>query len=343
VAALPGCGGGGSAGGVQKLIWGPTRLPDGASAFPTYDELGVDVFQIQLRWPVVAPTRPSSPENPSDPAYRWPAELDYGISQAKEHGIDVAVLVTHSPGWANGGRGHLWAPRPADFATFLTAASRRYPSVHRWMIWGEPNRADRFLPNRQNSPIGPRTYAPLLDAAYGALKAASPENIVIGGDTFTGGEVKPQQFIRWMRLPSGKPPRLDWYGHNPYPFRFPDIRTGPIAGGWRDLSDLDTLAAEVDRAYAPIGRHPKLWLSEFTVQSDHTSSVFEAFVSQPAQARWLTAGYRAADEVPAVEGLGWFTLLDQAGGAEAAHWGLLTSDGRTRKPAFAAYADVPQP
>jgi hypothetical protein len=343
LATLPGCGGGDSGTGVEKLIWGPTRLPDGASAFPTYDELGVDIFQIQLRWPAVAPTRPASPEDPADPAYRWPADLDYAISQAKELGIDVAVLVTHSPPWANGGRGHLWAPDPSDFAQFLTAASRRYPTVHRWMIWGEPNRADRFLPNVANSPIGPRRYAPLLDAAYGALKAVSPDNIVIGGDTFTGGEVKPQQFIQWMKLPSGQPPRLDWYGHNPYPFRFPDIRKSPIPGGWRDLSDLDTLAKEVDRAYRSRGEQPRLWLSEFTVQSDHTSAVFKAFVSQSSQARWLTAGYEAAAEVPQVEGLGWFTLLDQAGRALAAHWGLLTSDGRTKKPAFRAYQQVGGP
>jgi hypothetical protein len=254
------------------------------------------------------------------------------------------VLVTHSPGWANGGRGHLWAPvRPTDFADFLTAASRRYPSVRRWMIWGEPNRIDRFLPNRPNSRIGPRSYASLLDAAYGALKSVSPDNIVIGGDTFTGGDVKPQQFIQWMRLPSGEPPRLDWYGHNPYPFRFPSLRKAPFPGGWRDLSDLDTLAGEVDRAYRSRGVTPRLWLSEFSVQSDHTSKVFKAFVSQAAQARWLMAGYDTAAQVPQVEGLGWFTLLDQPGGPLAAHWGLLTSDGRTEKPAFRAYEDVNRP
>jgi hypothetical protein len=340
-AAITGCGGGSGGTGVEKLIWGPVTLPDGSSAFPTYDELGVQVFQIQLRWPTAAPTRPANPQDPADPAYRWPAELDYAISQAKEHGIQVAVLVTHAPAWANGGRNPLWAPlRPADFADFLTAASRRYPSVRRWMIWGEPNRLDRFRPNRPNSPIGPRRYALLLDAAYGALKSVSPDNVVIGGDTFTGGDVKPQQFIQWMRLPSGQPPRLDWYGQNPYPFRFPDLSNRPIPGGWRDLSDVDTLAAEVDRAYRSRGVTPRLWLSEFSIQSDHTSKVFEAFVSQASQARWLTAGYDTAAREPRVEGLGWFTLLDQAGGRLAAHWGLLTSDGRTEKPAFGAYREV---
>jgi hypothetical protein len=75
------------------------------------------------------------------------------------------------------------------------------------------------------------------------------------------------------------------------------------------------------------------------VQSDHTSKVFKAWVSRAAQARWLQAGYAAASQVDQVEGLGWFTLLDQAGGALSAHWGLLTSDGRTKKPAFRAYAE----
>ena len=73
----------------------------------------------------------------------------------------------------------VWAPGdPRDFATFMAAASRRYPQVRHWMIWGEPSKAARFQPlvpsagrrlsARQRR--GPRTYARLLDAAYGALK-----------------------------------------------------------------------------------------------------------------------------------------------------------------------------
>ena len=44
-----------------------------------------------------------------------------------------------------------------------------------------------WRPNRKGSTIGPRSYAKLLDAAYGALKSVSPRNIVIGGMTYTGG------------------------------------------------------------------------------------------------------------------------------------------------------------
>lgn len=206
------------------------------------------------------------------------------------------------------------------------------------MIWGEPNRADRFLPNRREAPIGARAYALLLDRAYAALKEASPDNIVIGGNTFTGGDVKPGRFIRWLRLPSGEPPRLDWYGHNPYPFRYPDLDQPPLPGGWRDLSDLDTLVEEVNDTYRPTGISPRLWLSEFTVQSDHSSAVLRDSVSRPGQARWLRAGYEVAGSVDGVAGLGWFKLLDDPDFPGHAHWGLLTSDGK-KKPAFRAYRE----
>jgi hypothetical protein len=326
---------------VEKAIWGPVRLPDGSSAFPRYQQLGVQVFQIQLRWSLAAPTRPRSPEDPEDPAYRWPKDLDVAIAEGAERGIETAVLVTTTPPWANGGREAIRAPtRSADYARFLTAAARRYPSVGLWMIWGEPNRADRFLPNRPNDPVSARRYARLLDGAYGALKEVSPDNIVIGGMTFAGGDVKPAPFLRWMRLPSGKPPRLDWYGHNPYPFRYPDLAEPPYPGGWRDLSDLDTLGAEVRRAYRPLGVEPRLWLSEFTAQSDHRSSVFRYAVSRAEQARWLRAGYRVAAQQGDVAALGWFTLLDEPEAPGHAHWGLMTSDAEP-KPAYWAYVKTP--
>jgi hypothetical protein len=325
---------------LEKAIWGPTRLPDGSSAFPTYKELGVDTYQIQLRWAEVAPSRPASPEDPADPAYRWPGDLDFAIEEATEREIETAVLVTTAPPWANGDREPIQSPQRAmDFGQFLSAASRRYPSVRRWMIWGEPNRSDRFLPNRPDDPVGARRYAVLLDRAYMALKEVSPDNIVIGGNTFTGGDVKPARFIRWLRLPSGEAPRLDWYGHNPYPFRFPDLRNPPFAGGWRDLSDLETLVDDVNDAYRSRGTRPRLWLSEFTVQSDHSSAVLRDSVSRAAQARWLRAGYEVAGSVEEVAGLGWFKLLDDPDRPGHAHWGLLTSDGG-RKPAFRAYADA---
>ncbi len=146
-----------------------------------------------------------------------------------------------APPWANGGKAPIQAPdNPQDYADFITAAARRYPGVRRWMIWGEPNRDDRFQPNRADDPVGPRSYARLLDAAYGALKAQSTANRVIGGMTWTGGTVKPADFLRKLRLANGRPPRLDRYGHNPFPYRFPKLSEPPIGPEYREISDTDT-------------------------------------------------------------------------------------------------------
>jgi len=322
--------------GAEKAIWGPTKLAGGGSSFPLYRDLGVDTWQFTLDWPSVAPTRPARPQDPSDPAYRWPAGLDAAVSEAGANGINVALLAIYSPRWANGGRPPVWAPSTAAYSDFLVAAARRYPAVRRWMIWSEPNKADRLQPNSPTGPTGARTYAPLLDAAYSALKSITHSNIVIGGMTWTGGEVKPKPFLDDMRLPNGRRPRLDWFGHNPFPFRFPDIREEAISEGYRDISDLDLFTREVRQAYP----RTRLWLSEFTVQSDKPSRDFELVVSRAEQARWLTASYRIADELPSVAGLGWLGLLDEREGPGSANFGLLTAGG-AHKPSFFAFRNAP--
>jgi hypothetical protein len=346
-----------------KMIWGPLTLPGGSSAFPTYHQLGVQVLETQLIWARTAPTRPGEPANPADPAYRWPPELEQMVSQAAQYGIAVAVLVKGTPGWANGGQDENWAPTNAsDYANFMQAASRRYPTVHYWMIWGEAN-GPNFEPNALNSPVGPRRYALLLEAAYGALKAVSTSNVVIGGMSWTGGLVRPPDFIRWMRLPDGAPPRLDLYGHNPYSARFPDLAEGPPpvpptgtevedlikdhgkfklkhrVSKLRDINDLPMLHAELAAAYRHRpGGAPELWLSEYSISSDAPNYAFNYFVSRRAQAEWVTAAFKLVDSVSYVAGLGWYDLQDEpASVPRHLTEGLLTESG-THKPAFSAFA-----
>jgi hypothetical protein len=338
------------AGGV-KAIWGPTELPAGnracpmvaerCSAFPVYKRLGVDVFQYQIHWDEVAPTRPKNPRDPDDPAYNW-GNLEQVAAEAEQAGIRLAILVQRSPDWANGNHSPIWAPlNPQTFADFLYAASRRLPSVHMWMIWGEPPRAENFRPMQANSPAGPRLYARMVDAAYGALKEASPGNLVVGGMTLNGGTVKPTLFLRRMKLPDGRPPRMDLWGHNPFDNRFPKLADEPI-GRFRGFNDIDTLHREI-RAYYRRGHRkaPRLWLSEWTVISDKPSRIFLNFyVSAPEQARWLRAAFAIARQTPYVAGMGWFTLLDEPQALGSANWGLMRSDGAP-KPAYAAYRNLP--
>jgi hypothetical protein len=354
---------------AEKSIWGPTTFsvgnqncptgPSPCSAFPVYKQLGVDNYQFQIPWDTVAPTRPANPRDPNDPAYKWPSFADYTVQHAAQYGISLAVLVQGTPSWANGGRSRAWAPtNPQDFADFMFALSKRYPSIHRWMIWGEPAYGINFQPMPPKSRVGPRTYAKLLDLAYAALKQASRANIVIGGMTLNGGgPVSTPSFVKWLRVGKGKkarPPRMDLWGHNPFDGRFPNIKRKPI-GMFRGLNDVDTLYREIQRAYgvrtkrkgrkARVSKKvkvPRLWLSEWTVLSEPSPNLFGGFHVSPArQAAYITAAYKMVRKLKYVSALGWYRLEDQMNnGTVGAAWGLLTGEG-TRKPSFTAYAAAP--
>jgi len=247
-------------------------------------------------------------------------------------------MVKQTPAWAGGGTGAHVPTRVQDYADFLVAAARRYPRVRHWMIWGEPTRAGSFVPMPSGKPKGPRAYARLLDAAYRALKDHRRSNIVIGGMTWTLGKVTPKAFLRWMRLPNGRRPRLDWYGHNPFSTRIPDLAQNPYYPGLRDFSDADTLIREVRRAYPR--RRPRLWLSEFTVPSEHASWAFSFFVTAQQQAEWVAAAYRIAHQSRWIAAVGWWTLLDAPPARDSLTNGLMTSTAQP-KPAYEAYKRAP--
>src|SRR4051794_30406225 len=333
---------------LKKAIWGPVSV-DGVSQFPIYADLGVGIYETAISWSDVAPTRPATPRDPNDPAYHWPSDLDDAISDGQRYGIRVLIALSGSPRWANGGRASNYAPKtPADFADFAEAAARRYPAVHHWLIWGEPDKRANFRPlraqlaGRSYKQTAPRVYARLLDGAYGALKRVSRSNLVVGGNTWTVGDIPVPDFLRGLRLPSGKPPRMDLYGHNPFTMRFPDLKRTPIGGGVLDFDDLDTVARLVDRnlGRASSGRPIKLFLSEFTLPTDHANWEFNFWFSRKNQAHWLAAALRITRHWSRIYTLGWLSLYDdpERPNGDEVNRGLIDREGR-KKPAYAAFRD----
>lgn len=332
---------------LQKGFWGPTEL-NGVSQFPVYEKLGVTLFQTSMSWAAVAPTRPADPTDPADPAYQWPASMDGIIREAASHRMTVLIALLSSPPWANGGRSAEYAPtNPADFAAFARAAARRYPAVRRWLIWGEPTRSAQFKPLIEQ-PLGalsltpeqaktPRRYARILDAAYGQLKAERKSNLVIGGNSYTTGEIRPIEWVHHMKLPDGRPPRMDLYGHNPFSFRSPSLRNPPSDQHLVDFSDLGRFDRQIQRDLQRKGlRRIRLFLSEFTIPTAPDNE-FNYFVEPKVAASWITKAFRIARKLKA-DGLGWIHLRDDptVPNGTTISSGLLTYEGG-RKPGFYAF------
>jgi hypothetical protein len=332
----------------KKAIWGPVEL-QGVSQFPIYDELGVGIFQMRVSWSSVATARPANPRDPADPAYAWPAEVDRALELARPYGIRLSILLMDTPAWANGGRDPRWAPTdPRDFADFAAAASRRWRDVGHWMIWSEPTKpsnwqplvGDRRRPLRGRGLDAPRRYARLLDRAYGALKAVDRRDQVIGGNTYTVGAVAPLRWISAMRLPDGRPPRMDLFGHNGFAVRKPDLGDGPLGNGLADFNDLDTVHRAVARNLRRPGRRtPRIFVSEYSLPTGHENFEFNFFMTERTQRSWISAALREVRRAPQVYTLGYLGLYDDAlrPDGRQVERGLIRRDG-TRKPAFAAFA-----
>jgi hypothetical protein len=326
-----------------KAMWGPGSH-NGVSVFPTYRALGVKVYEDDLHWNVIALRRPKQPRNPRDPAYSWPREVTSSVAQAGRYGMQVALQIIGSPAWANKHRDPRWVPHDfRDYANFAIAASRRYPTVHLWMIWGEPSRSHNFRPLTPAKPflalnahqlIAPHLYARLLDLAYGALKSVTPANIVIGGMTDSSASISTPQWIENMRLPDGRPPRLDLYGHNPFTIRAPNLANLPSPRQQIDFSDLGRLAEIVDSNLGrPQNPTPGLFLSEWTIPTSPDLE-FNFYVDPRVQARWITDGLRVASQVPGVYAVGWIHLYDDLPFESG---GLIRESG-AKKPGYFAFA-----
>ena len=164
--------------GIQDDAWvlyGPGTL---AQRLATLQGLGVGIVRFTLRWDQVAGTRPADPRNPDDPAYAW-GRFDAVLQGLQSLGIPALVTLYGTPAWANSGRPPNWLPTTANgFADFAYAAAKRYPWVHMWTIWNEPNGRDFSVP------VSPSLYVQrLLNPAYASLHAAGRANLVAGGVT----------------------------------------------------------------------------------------------------------------------------------------------------------------
>jgi hypothetical protein len=297
------------------LLYGPGTLE---SRVETLDRLGVELVRFTLDWSKVE-TRRGAPD--------W-SGVDPVLQALRADGIRAVVTLYGTPRWANGGRSANWAPTSGStFATFASAAAKRYPWVKDWLIWNEPNQR-RWL-----RPTTPQTYVTkLLNPAYTAIHRASGGVRVAGGVTAPRGSAGGVSPVDWIRGMGTAGARLDAYAHHPYPLR-PD--EGPWTGACGHcetitMASLERLLREVSRAWGPSKR---IWLTEYGYQTNPPDRFLG--VSYAAQARFIGEAAWRAFKAPNVDMLIRYLYRDEP---EVGRWqsGLVTAGG-VAKPALRAF------
>ncbi len=134
--------------------------------------------------------------------YDWSvlAGLEAELLLARQHGMEVILIVRGVPDWARASPYYQCGPiDPAAlpaFGNFMQALVQRYSQspyrVKYWEIWNEPDVSPQAVPNPnaafgclgiENDPYyGGREYADILKAVYPKIKAADPAaQVLVGG------------------------------------------------------------------------------------------------------------------------------------------------------------------
>jgi hypothetical protein len=340
--------------------------------------LGVDAVKIQLNWSEVAPRTKRKPAgfDGSDPAdYPGWGKFDDAVRAAQNGGFRVMIALSPpAPGWATAHRGDLSGvdrPSSKEYARFVEAAGRRYPSVDLWTFWNEPNHPGFLYPqtSRSRVPYSPRLYRSLIKAGTTGLARSGHR-----GDRVLFGELLPIGKTRLFRKNTMQPilfmRELFCLDSHWRPYRG---RTAKAHGcrGYRKITGVNGFAyhpytrpagprakepTSNDATIRSIGRITRaldiarrkgrvgggrlnVWSTEFDFQSNPPDTLFGARLSRipgfMSESEWIS--YRN----PRVASYSQYTMQDSVvrTRADLGAWqgGLRFANGRAKKGVYAAY------
>jgi hypothetical protein len=289
-------------------------------AIATASRLHARIVRVDFGWSLLEPNGPSL--NP-----QALARADRLVDDASRAGIKVVATVASTPCWASSAppailkgcaSGHIdgagsWPPAdPSTYAAFLTALVQRYGTkLTAIEVWNEPDQAneDYFAgPNKAQN------YARVLRAAYGAVKAANPGVLVLGGSIVGSNGV----FLR-------------------------SLYAAGIKGYYDGLSvHFYRLTLAAVRAIREVqvanGDMKPLWLDEFGWTSCWPHRKIEqeqACVTRAIQATNLRNSIREMARAPYLAAAMVYKLQDSSG----EDFGALTTTGRA-KPSFRALSEA---
>jgi hypothetical protein len=328
--------------------------------------IGVDRVRLTAGWGVIAPD-PRSRKRPdfdaadpdAYPASGW-APLDRAVAAVQSHGMRAMIDVAFwAPRWAvrrdvGAPDKFRWKPDPGEFGKFAEAVARRYPQVHLWTTWNEPNHTSFLLPQWERRgrgwfPIAAHWYRRMHEQAYAAIKRVSKQNKVLIGGLSSGGAdrpgtyrtIPPLRFLREMACVDRslrplkvaecrgyRPLRADGFAIHPYMHRHPPEfhYPNPDSVG---ISDLPRLSALLD-ALSRRGRIAERWpvyVTEFGYETNPPDP--HRGIPLPLQAVWLNHAAAIVYRRPDVRMFSQFLLRDGSND-ELYQTGLVLPDGRPK-------------
>jgi aryl-phospho-beta-D-glucosidase BglC (GH1 family) len=326
----------------QSFRWSP----DKAENLQRAADAGATVIHTQASWPAIAPTKPTTPSDGDDPAYRL-ADLDDLVTSAGLAGLRVMIDVTGTPKWANGGKTPNHMPKKlSDLTAFTKMLATRYNGrsghgkVSLYSVWNEPNIELFLTPQFSGKKIvGPANYAKLYKAAYAGIKAGNRAAKVAIGETSARGRDKPLSgvsdsiapgtFARLLSQVKGL--KFDAWAHHPYPtspnlpplqkVRYPNVTLSTFPQFERDLTKW-------------FHRAVPIWITEYGHISRPPGTTG---VSYKQQATWTKQALTIVKKDPRIQMFIWFTFRDSP--TNPWHSGLETTTGAA-KPAYAVFRSL---
>jgi len=156
-----------------------------------------------------------------------------------------------------------------------------------------------------------------------------PSAALGAGPVEVAGDIDTLQWIQNLRLPNGRPPRMDMYAQTPFSWREPSFSVGPSPSGEVQFPDLPRLAEWIDRY---LHRGMPIFLSEWTIPTA-ADQEFNFFVDPPVQTKWISEALRLSRSWKRIYALGWIHVYDDP---PVSFGGLITAQG-VHKPGFEAF------
>jgi Cellulase (glycosyl hydrolase family 5) len=309
--------------GINDTLHSTVNLPR------TADRIGADWVRLWALWQDLEPA-------PGVYTEHLIAGMNAQIAELKRRGVKVLVVVHRAPAWASGGRGGIAPPtNPATFGRFMGQIAQRVPGADAWELWNEPDSGQFWAGGAD-----PAGYAALLRAAYPAIKAVQPSDIVV-----TGGMVGNNMDFLAALYANGAQGSFDAVGvHTDTAC----LTSGPDAyyRDERGRVGRYTFSAyrEVHAVMTDHGDGAKpVWMTELGWNTQRgrcnvgeKAGTKRLGVSPGRQARLLRAAYRCVAADPILGVAIWFGLQDIKQTRHARGFGLYRRNGRA-KPAARAF------